>query len=86
MKIIEGLANVYKEVSGEYHFDYSVFVYPNHHAADSAMEKQGTKEHMMQVGGRPVKVRIEIPEITEPEITKEVEENAVGSELTKTEG
>jgi hypothetical protein len=80
MKIIEGIANIYKEVSGEHQFDYSVFVYPNPYAAASAIEKQNLKEKLMQVGGRSVKVRIEIPEITE-----EVDSHANGSGLTEKE-
>jgi hypothetical protein len=63
MKIIEGIANVYKESNGEHMFDYSVFVYPNDMIARAQLEKQGPKEKMMMVGGRPVKIKIEIAEL-----------------------
>ena len=81
MKIIEGIANVYKEDGSKHPFDYSIFVYPNAMIANAQIEKQGIREKMMQVGGRPVMVRIEIPGITE-----EVENHANGSGLIKKEG
>jgi len=63
MKIIEGIANVYKEDGSKHPFDYSIFVYPNSMVAKAQIEKQSLREKMMQVGGHPVKVRIEIPEL-----------------------
>lgn len=80
MKIIEGIANIYHEISGEYQFDYSVFVYPNSYAAQAAVERQSLKEKMRQLGGRPVQVRIEIPELPQ-----EVNPNADGSGILKEE-
>ena len=81
MKIIKGIANVYKEDGSKHPFDYSIFVYPNAMIANAQVEKQGIREKMMQIGGRPVMVRIEIPGITE-----EVESYANGSRLTEKEG
>jgi hypothetical protein len=81
MKVIEGIANIYKEDGSKHLFDYSIFVYPNAMIANAQVKKQGIREKMMQVGGRPVMVRIEIPEITE-----EVESYANGSRLTEEKG
>ena len=56
--IIKGHANIYKEESGRYGFDYSIFVYAMEMAADDAAKKSGDARLM----GRAIKVEFEVPD------------------------
>ena len=56
--IIKGHANIYREMSGRYGFDYSMFIYSMEMAADDAAKKSGDA----RLTGRAIPVEFEVPD------------------------